>query len=147
MGSIMKESKVSESIIKESKTNTVTAKRKVRILLVEDEAFIGLFMIDILRDNGCDVCGFVQNGKDAIKQSGLLHPDLVLMDIGLPGKIDGVEAALRIKKQHNIPIVFITGYDRSELEDRVNAVEPIAYLIKPLVIEELMHIINRYFTE
>ena len=65
------------------------------------------------------------------------QPDLVLMDIGLEGEIDGIETAKELKSLHNVPVIFVTGsYDDDTIE-RAKQAEPVGYLIKPVDLQEL----------
>ena len=69
-----------------------------------------------LENLGYDVLDTL-NGKDVIIKTGKLNPDLVLMDIGLNGEIDGIEAAQQIRNLYNIPFIYLTGsYDNSLLK-------------------------------
>jgi PAS domain S-box-containing protein len=68
---------------------------------------------------------------DAVAVARTLQPHLVLMDIRLPGEIDGIEAACRIHHEMNIPVVFLTAFADCTTLERAKAAEPCAYLLKP----------------
>jgi len=73
---------------------------KTRLLIVEDEAlFAELLKRALSTQPGLEVAGVAQDGETAIRLAREIGPDVVLMDIELPGKLDGIEAALQIKKE------------------------------------------------
>jgi len=81
-----------------------------RILIVEDEGIEALDIQQRLISMGYDAPDIVSTGEEAITKAEEVFPDLVLMDIMLPGEIDGVAAAQQIKTRFNIPIIYITAY-------------------------------------
>lgn len=58
-------------------------------------------------------------------------PDLVLMDIGLPGPMDGIDTAIRLRRRSTVPVVFLTGYTDDATLERAKATDPYGYLAKP----------------
>ena len=64
-----------------------------KILIVEDEAVTGMDIRRSLTEMGYSVCGIAMTGEQAVRKAGEMHPDLILMDIMLAGKMNGVEAA------------------------------------------------------
>ena len=89
----------------------------IRIMIVEDEIAVSQGIQMTLRNLGYQVSAAVTSGKEAIKKAEEKKPDLVLMDIALKGKMDGIEAAGRIRSSLNIPIIFLTAYtDDKKLE-------------------------------
>ena len=103
-----------------------------RILVVEDEALIAHEIETRLRAAGLEVPGVTDTGEDAVELAGKVRPDLVLMDIRLKGRMDGIEAAENIRRLYDIPVVYLTAHaDRDTLE-RAKAAEPFGYLTKPL---------------
>lgn len=106
--------------------------KKDQILIVEDE-FVTASAIRVQLTNlGYNVVAVVDTGEEAIRISGELSPDLVLMDIVLKGKMDGISAAEEIRKQFDIPVIFITARTEDEVTKRAIFSEPFGYLIKPL---------------
>ena len=71
---------------------------KASILIVEDEQIVVLDIQNTLENNGFSVAGQADRGEEAVKKAGELHPDLILMDIGLKSEMDGIEAATHIRK-------------------------------------------------
>jgi len=121
-------------------------KKKIKILIVEDEAIIAQFLKMELELSGYDVCNYVASGEEAIIEAKEKEPDLILMDIYLAGEIDGIEAAQKIRSHQGTPIIICTGYTESELFERAKKINPVAYLRKPIVAEEVKEVIDKYFT-
>ena len=86
--------------------------KKVKILLVEDEAIVAQYLSLELELEGYEVCGYVATGEEAIQKALEEKPDLILMDINILGDIDGIQAAEEILKHRYIPIIFMTGYSK-----------------------------------
>jgi DNA-binding NtrC family response regulator len=102
-----------------------------RILVVEDEAIVAEDLRDLLQELRYKVAAVVPSGHEAIAKAVELRPDLVLMDIKLTGAMDGIEAAVKIREQTGIPLVFLTAFaDRRTLE-RAKTACPYGYLVKP----------------
>jgi DNA-binding NarL/FixJ family response regulator len=103
-----------------------------KILIVEDEFPIGLELEELLDSHGYEVVGVASTGLEAISTARRDNPDLILMDIKLPGKVDGIDAAIKIRSELDIPSVFLTGYGKSEFVERAKAADPLGYILKPL---------------
>ena len=114
----------------------------IQILLVEDEFLIALGLEQELLQEGYDVIKIVSSGEDAIEVARQQSPDIILMDIRLAGKIDGVEAAEQIQSFSSTPIIFMTGYSNPETMNRAKKLNPLGYLIKSVSIAELKIIID-----
>lgn len=117
-------------------------KQGQKILLVEDEVLIALFMEMELKKKGYFVCGKVITGEEAFAFTKREKPDLILMDIRLAGTIDGIEAAILIKEVSDVPIIFMTGYPDKIMEDRARKLKPLEYFIKPVRIKDLTDAID-----
>jgi CheY-like chemotaxis protein len=101
-----------------------------KILLVEDENVINMVTQDRVEGMGHAVCGAVTTGQEAVEQAEAMQPDVIIMDINLRGKMDGIEAARRIREKLGIPVIYLTAYDDEETRQRAEATEPAAYLVK-----------------
>jgi len=102
-----------------------------KILVVEDEAIILLQLEEILHAIGYTVAGLAASGEDAIEKARRLKPDLVLMDIVMPGKLNGIEAAKIISEELGIPVVFVTSYADDTIIEKAKSVKPYGYIVKP----------------
>ncbi len=108
-----------------------------RILVVEDESIIALELAEHLTEMGYDVVGRASSGVEAIAKARELRPDLILMDIVMPGEKDGIEASKEIKSELDIPVIFVTAYADEEHVKNAKKVEPFGYMVKPYEDREL----------
>ena len=83
---------------------------KKKILIVEDQKIIALDLKKSLKNRGYEIAGICDNAEDAIKLTEENHPDLILMDIMLNGKLNGIETAELINKEYNIPVIYHSSY-------------------------------------
>jgi len=105
---------------------------QARILVVEDESIVAADIQDRLESLGYEVPATVASGEKAVEQAGVLRPDLVLMDIQLNGRMDGVEAADQIRLRFGIPVIYLTANADHPTVQRAKVTEPFGYVIKPL---------------
>ena len=115
---------------------------KDRILVVEDEGIIALDIQSRLQRLGYDVPEIAVSGEVAVEMSRKLQPDLILMDITLGGRIDGVEAAIIIKESLNVPIVFLSANADDVTFERAKSIAPHGYVLKPFEERELHIVID-----
>ncbi|MFH0788145.1 MAG: PAS domain S-box protein [Pseudomonadota bacterium] len=104
---------------------------KPKILIVEDEAIIALDLKSHLEQMGYTVLAQVNSAEKALEFIEQDLPDLVLMDIILKGKMDGIEGADIIRSRWGIPVVFVTAYADQKRLERAKLVYPFGYIIKP----------------
>ncbi len=109
----------------------------VKILVVEDERSSAILLKKLLEKCGYTVVDIVDSGENAVRIAGVLKPDLMLMDITLSGKIDGIEAAEKIFNNYKIPFIYITGGSDEVTFERVKKTMPLAYILKPYNIDML----------
>lgn len=112
------------------------------ILIVEDENIIAMDIRFMLEDLGYKISGVVSSGEDSIKKASNMLPDLVLMDIKLKGRIDGVSAANQIYKSLRIPVVYLSAYLDNSTMDRVKETMHFGFISKPFEEKELQNIIE-----
>src|SRR2546421_237763 len=104
-----------------------------RVLIVEDELLVAWHLESLVRDQHLEVCGLVPDGEGAIEQANDLDVDLILMDIRLAGRMDGIEAARRIREQRATPIIFITAHGDPATRAKIEQVLPgTPVLAKPI---------------
>ena len=106
-------------------------KAKPKILVVEDEITAALDIKQRLEQLGYEVLSTVGNGRDALRLIKEEMPDIVLMDIQIRGDIDGIETASLIRKEYDLPIVFLSANSDTATIDRAKAAGPLAFLLKP----------------
>jgi len=110
---------------------------KIRVLVVEDEGIIGKDIERALVQMMYEVCARVMTGSEAIAKARACKPDIVLMDIVLKGDMDGIETADVIRKEMDIPVIYLTAYTDEEKIARARVTEPFAYIVKPFEDREL----------
>jgi PAS domain S-box-containing protein len=108
-----------------------------RILIVEDEGILALDIQQRLARLGYPLPDIASTGKEAIQKAAEGCPDLILMDIMLPGEIDGVTAAEMIHARSDIPVIYITAYADEDTLRRAKITEPYGYIVKPFKEREL----------
>jgi CheY-like chemotaxis protein len=113
------------------------------ILIVEDEAIQAMSLHDKLVDLGYGIPAAVGSGEQAVQAAGKYHPDLVLMDIKLSGRMDGVEAARQIRELFEIPVVFMSAYSDIDTLQRALLTCSAGYLVKPVLLENLSKVIEK----
>jgi two-component system, response regulator PdtaR len=102
-----------------------------KILVVDDEAIITMQLEERLHAMGYTVAGMAASGEDAIEKARRLAPDLILMDIVMPGRLNGIEAARTIIGELDIPVVFVTSYADDAIIEKAKQVRPYGYIVKP----------------
>lgn len=120
---------------------------KVKICIVEDERIIAHDIEFNLLASGYDVSNIVSTGEEAIRVTKASTPDVVLMDIGLEGNIDGIETADQIHSYLNIPVIFLTAYSDDITCDRAQKAKPIGFLHKPIEPAEMVQMIEKALRE
>jgi two-component system, OmpR family, response regulator MprA len=110
--------------------------RDPRVLVVEDDEEIAQVLQRSLRLEGYEV-RIAGDGQAALEQSAAFNPDLVVLDLGLPG-LDGIDVARRLRSADDVPILMLTA--RDALESRVEGLDAGAddYLVKPFERQELL---------
>jgi CheY-like chemotaxis protein/DNA-binding PadR family transcriptional regulator len=102
-----------------------------KILVVDDEAIITMQLEERLSAMGYTVAGMAASGEDAVDKARRIRPDLILMDIVMPGKMNGIEAAKIITRELDIPVVFVTSYADDVIIEKAKSVRPYGYIVKP----------------
>ncbi len=115
---------------------------KTRILIVEDETIVALDVQDRLTELGYEVAGMTDRGNEALELANSSRPDLVLMDIHLKGKMDGIAAADAIRQHCHIPVIYLTAFSDENTLQRAKITEPFGYIIKPFEDREIQSAIE-----
>lgn len=108
-----------------------------RILIVEDEMIVAMDVQQRLEKLGYKVVAHAVSGEEAVKLARKTNPDLILMDIKIRGEMDGIEAAVEIRKSQDIPVIYVTAFSGDETINRARKTEAFGYLIKPFEDREL----------
>ena len=107
------------------------------ILIVEDEGIVAQDLKEALSRLGYRITGIASEGTQAVAMAEQLQPELVVMDVGLRGEVDGIQAARMMQEHSHVPIIFLTGHRDSETLQRAVLTGPLGYLIKPFQEDEL----------
>lgn len=103
-----------------------------KILIVEDEGIVAVQTKLTLMSLGYEVLPIAISASSAIDLASQHSPDLVLMDIKLRGKLDGIDAASTIVGQMKIPVIFVTAHSDEGTLTRARATNPLGILNKPV---------------
>lgn len=114
---------------------------KPLVLIVEDDAILALDLEEMLEEWSYGVCGIATSAATALELAARHRPFLALVDVGLSGAADGIELALRLRRDFAIPSVFITGSLSSDIEERASPARPAGFLCKPYMPSELEDIL------
>ena len=112
-------------------------KRPKKVLIAEDEALIRLDLVELLTEDGFEVVGQAADGEEAVKLARELEPDLIIMDVKMPG-MDGITAAEIIGEERIAPILMLTAFSQSELVERARDAGVMGYLVKPFGANEVV---------
>jgi len=116
--------------------------KKIRVLIVENEPIIAADLEDRLHEMGYEVPQQLSSGEAALDFLHQEQVDLILMDIQLDGKLDGIETAGLIQGKYQIPIIYLTSNTESTTFVRAKSTRPAAFLTKPFRGKDLQHAIE-----
>jgi two-component system, cell cycle sensor histidine kinase and response regulator CckA len=108
-----------------------------KVAIVEDEFIVALDIKSFLERSGYAVVGVYASGEDLLEQFSAKKPDIVLMDIKIRGKLDGVETAKIVHEKYYTPVVLLTAFADDETIARAKITQPFGYIIKPFEEREL----------
>ena len=114
-----------------------TAPPPLRVLVAEDEALIRLDLVEMLREEGYEVCGEAGDGQTAVELATSLRPDLVILDVKMP-VLDGLSAAEQLVTTRIAPVVILTAFSQRDLVERARQAGAMAYLVKPFQKKDLL---------
>lgn len=115
-----------------------------RVLITEDNWLVAGEWRAALEDVGYEVVGMAASAEEALEICGQESPDLILMDIRLLGERDGVEAALDARSLYDIPSVFVSAHDDSEVRRRAAEARPLGWIIKPVVASRIPDLLLQF---
>ena len=111
--------------------------RPTRVVIAEDEAIIRLDLKELLQEDGYDVVGETGRGDEAVELVRDLRPDLVILDIKMPG-LDGLSAAREIAHDRLAAVLMVTAFSQRELVEQARDAGALAYLVKPFQKSDLI---------
>ncbi|MEW6220604.1 MAG: ATP-binding protein [Thermodesulfobacteriota bacterium] len=112
------------------------------VLIVEDEAIVAADLASKLKRLGYGLCGSTGLAEEAILLAREKRPDLILMDIRLAGAMDGVNAAEVIRRELDLPVIFLTAHSDHATLQRAKLAEPFGYILKPFEERELATVVE-----
>ena len=116
---------------------TADPARPTRVVIAEDEAIIRLDLKELLQEDGYDVVGETGRGDEAVELVRDLRPDLVILDIKMPG-LDGLSAARQIATDRLAAVLMVTAFSQRELVEQARDAGALAYLVKPFQKSDLI---------
>jgi two-component system, response regulator PdtaR len=108
-----------------------------RVVIAEDEAIIRLDLKETLQEEGYDIVGETGRGDEAVRLVRELQPDLVILDIKMPG-LDGLSAARQIADERLAATLVLTAFSQRDLIEEARDAGALAYLVKPFQRSELI---------
>jgi DNA-binding LytR/AlgR family response regulator len=118
---------------------------EIKVGIVEDELIIAEKIKNQLAGMGYLVCDPVSSYDEALEMIVSEKPDMLLLDINLNDKKDGIDLAEQVNKQHHLPFIFLTANSDAATVERAKKVRPNAFLVKPFVKEDLFTAIEIAF--
>jgi len=116
--------------------------RKIKILIVEDEVVIAKNIAYYLEQLGCDVTGVLTSGEDVLPFLEDDPVDIILMDISLKGKLDGVQTIHLVKEKYDTPVIYLTANTDDRSFDLAKATKPFAFVEKPFKPKRLIRTVE-----
>jgi two-component system, response regulator PdtaR len=109
----------------------------MRVLIAEDEALIRMDLREMLVEEGHEVVGEARDGAEAVDLARTLRPDIVFMDVKMPGS-DGISAARAISAEHIAPVVMVTAFSQARYIEEASDAGAMAYLVKPFTKRDVL---------
>jgi AmiR/NasT family two-component response regulator len=116
-----------------------------RVVVVEDEGITQMQLRRMLKNAGLTVLASAGNGEEGVETVLRERPDLVLMDICMPGPFDGLEAARRILAEYHVCLVMLTAFSDDNYRKRSAEIRTCGYVVKPITTESLIPLLEAAF--
>ena len=104
---------------------------KIKVLIVEDESIVAMDLAAGLENDGYEVAGIADNAAEAMELFKEKEVDIILMDVHIIGKKDGIDTAADLLQQRSIPLIYLTAFTDAKTIDRAKSTHPAAFLAKP----------------
>ncbi|WP_367388981.1 response regulator [Lewinella sp. LCG006] len=108
-----------------------------KILIVENELIIAADVLVQFSKLGCQMLGIHARAIDALKTIVANRPDLVIINVGLPGKLNGLAAARLMTQDYHLPLIFLSSHTDEDSLQGALALRPWAFIAKPFINEDL----------
>jgi len=118
---------------------------KKNVLIVEDDMLLSLVEERLIKKLGHNVVGKAGSAKEAIDKNKELKPDLIIMDIILKGEMDGIQAMEVIRKDSDVPVIYLSGNSDRYNFERAKKTNFPDYLIKPITSKDLEKPLHKAF--
>jgi len=115
---------------------------KTRVLIVEDQVVTAKSIEAMILDHGMEVTGICKSGEEAVAAADRAIPDIVIMDIKLHGKLNGIQTAEALQEIETIPIIYLSDYTDKVTVRRAKETHPANYLSKPFTEPDLLRAID-----
>jgi CheY-like chemotaxis protein len=122
---------------------TPHAHKPVAILIVEDEPLIASYIWEVLDGAGFTVTGAASSAPEALSLAERDRPQLALVDIRLPGEMDGIELARALRERYAVPAIFLSGIGDAATVARSGVAQPLGFLEKPFRPSQVFNAIAR----
>jgi DNA-binding NarL/FixJ family response regulator len=120
-----------------------TGTRPARILIVEDDYLAATEIETALREAGFEVVGVASSADESVRLVRSESPALVIMDVRLAGRSDGVDAALTIFRETGVRCIFATAHNDAHIRSRAQPAAPLGWLAKPYAPHSLIAMVRR----
>src|SRR5215469_6004774 len=115
----------------------------MRVLIVEDEGIIAMYLAMLVEDFGHTVCGTAESAYGAVEQADDHHPDLVLMDLRLANGSSGIDAARELHARHGFRCVFVSANLDELTKLTLAPLDPIDFIGKPILPDLLKQALDK----
>jgi two-component system, response regulator PdtaR len=109
----------------------------MRVVIAEDEALIRMDLREMLEEEGHEVVGEASNGAEAIALAREMKPDVVFMDVKMPGT-DGIDGARGIAEERLAPVVMVTAFSQAGYVEQASQAGAMAYIVKPFTRTDIL---------
>ena len=115
----------------------MASKKRAKVLIVEDDLLLSMVAERHVKSLGFEVVGKATSGKEAIEKEATFNPDVILMDISLQGTMTGIEAMKEIRKNSDVPVIYLSGSSEEDRAEEASETHYSGYLTKPVTREDL----------
>lgn len=116
-----------------------------KILIIDDEVLIAEHLKSIILSFDCKQIQLASNVKDALQMIDFFKPDLILLDIRLEKKFEGIDFALHLNEVYKIPFIYITAFSDKQTLSRALQTHPAAFITKPFRVPDIYAALSLVF--